>query len=127
MSITLVCVVVGSPLISNFTIRGKLVEALVVADSAKTAVAITCWENSTINSLNNNRVGFAFHESKYVRDVKVDGSCRKPVITVFTANTGSSFDPIIAIHGEFADGIGRMSWSCVSNGANELLPEACRR
>ena len=127
MSITLVCVVLGAPSIPNYTIRSKLVEALTAADSAKTAVSITCSVNPIISALNNNMVGFDFHESKYVKDVKVDGSCRKPVITVFTANTGSSFDPIIAVHGEFLADTGHISWACVSNGVNEQLPKACRR
>ena len=53
----LVCLAGASSWFSNYSTRAKINEALSVAEKAKTAIIVTCSENSGISELSNTKVG----------------------------------------------------------------------
>jgi hypothetical protein len=125
-AVTSACVVLSAPILSDYSIRARMVDALLAADSAKDAVSIACAVNPSTSELNKARVGFEFPQSKYVQSGDLIGSCVGPVITVVTRNTGASPDPIVLIVGYFEPDLRRYLWTCTSTGTESYLPDTCR-
>jgi hypothetical protein len=126
-SVTCICVVAGTPFVSNYAVRARMVEAIILADSARSAITLACMEEPGLDGLNERAVGFTFRQTQYASNVRLEGSCRKATVTLQTSNTGASPDPIITFTGVMgADGYG-MDWSCSSTARNPHLPEGCRK
>jgi len=114
------------PTYTNFTVRSKIAEGLSLANAAKTAIATTCEEQKNLAAITNNLAGYSFQASDYVSNIQMSGPCTAPVITVTTVNTGANPDPVLTITGNFAEGNGHVSWTCVSSGLNIHVPDTCR-
>ena len=114
------------PVYTNYSIRAKVGEALAVVASAKTAVNTTCIEDPTIDPLTESRSGYAFAASKYVASVSFSGTCRAPVITVTTQNTGASTPIDLTLTGNLDGSLSRLDWACTSNTADRNVPKECR-
>jgi len=112
---------------ANHTIRTKIAEALSTADSAKTAITITCTEDPSIAALNNNLVGYNLPTSLYAKSVTLSGSCTSPIITVLTINTGLIIDPTLTITGGNSVENEQWSWTCASDGLDIHVPNTCHR
>jgi prepilin-type N-terminal cleavage/methylation domain-containing protein len=121
-----VIVSLALPVYTSYTIRAKVGEALSVAAAAKTAVSATCIENPTIDPLTDSSAGYSFTPSKYVASIGFSGSCRDPVITVITRNTGAPAPINLVLTGDMPDDAGRLNWVCTANTANRNVPAECR-
>ena len=121
-----VIVSLALPVYTSYTIRAKVGEALSVAAAAKTAVAATCIEDPTIDPLTDSDAGYTFTASKYVASIGFSGSCRNPVITVTTRNTGAPAPIELILTGDIGDDAGRLNWVCTANTANRNVPAECR-
>jgi type IV pilus assembly protein PilA len=126
-AVTAVCVTMGGPLLSDYSVRTRVIDALVVAEGAKTAVTLTCAEDPMITLLNKTLAGYRPQRSDHVQTVHLAGSCIHPTIMVVTENTGAEVDPTLVFSGDFSSGSGGNAWTCVSNGLNAHLPETCRK
>ena len=125
-SITCVCVVAGTPFLSNYAVRTKLTEAITAADGARTAVTITCMEEPNLANLDNRATGYTFDGGQYVSNVEVGGSCTRATIKLLTMNTGAHPDPTLTLTGISPAGDTRMGWTCSGTGPALHLPEGCR-
>ena len=110
---------------ANHTIRTKIAEALSTANSAKTAITITCTEDTSIAALTNSLAGYNFPTSLYVKSVTLSGSCTSPIITVLTFNTGLLIDPTLTITGDNSVKNVQWSWTCASDGLDIHVPGTC--
>ena len=110
---------------SNYAIRSQINEALSVANSAKTAIIITCTENPGITALTNSVIGHGFPASYYVKEITTSGSCTSPVITVITINTALMIDPTLTITGNNLVENKQPSWTCISDGLDLHMPDNC--
>jgi len=125
-SITCVCVVAGTPFLSNYAVRTKLTEAITVADGARTAVNIACMEEPNLTRLDNLATGYTFEGSRYVSEVEVGGSCARATIRLLTMNTGAQPDPVLTLTKISQGGDAPMGWTCSGTGSELHLPENCR-
>lgn len=125
-SISCICVVAGTPALSNYAVRSRLTEAIIVADSAKSAITLACMEEPGLNRLDSRAVGFTIHQTQYVSDVNLEGSCAKATVTLQTRDTGASPDPVLSCTGVMGPGRLGMEWSCSSTARDPHLPEGCR-
>ena len=126
-SITCVCVVTGTPFVSNYAVRARMVEAIILADGAKSAITLACMEDPGLGGLNERSVGFTFHQTQYASGVQLEGSCAKATVTLQTSHTGASPDPVVTFTGVMdPDGHG-LEWSCSSTARKPHLPESCRK
>ena len=119
------------PVYSNYAIRAKIGEGMSVANAAKSAVSSTCIETPTITNITNPMAGYGFIETSgsksYVKDIQASGSCRNPLITITTKNTGQLPDPIVIMTGELIQNSGHVAWACSSDNTPAwLLPRSCR-
>ena len=80
------------PAYSNYSIRAKIDDSLSIASSAKTSVIFACQTNPTLTSLSNRAANYNFEATKHIYNIKIDGYCDAPVITITTQATGSRFD-----------------------------------
>ena len=126
-AITTICVIIGFPMLNNFSVRTKVVEALSVAHGFKAAVTILCQENPSVRSLDGSKVGMDSQSTEYVRTVELSGPCVSPKLTIITMNTGAPLDPTLTTRGELGHHGGSINWDCTSNALNAYLPESCRR
>jgi len=126
-AVTAICVAAGAPLLTDFSVRAKVVEALTVADGAKTALTMTCDEQPNLSSLTEELIGFTFQKTNYVQAVYLDGSCSLPIIKIVTTNTGALIDPTLVFSGNFLNGMGKNGWTCSSDGISAQLPKECRK
>jgi type IV pilus assembly protein PilA len=126
VAVIAVIVSLALPVYTSYTIRAKVGEALSVAAAAKTAVSATCIEDPTIDPLTDSNAGHAFAASKYVASIGFSGSCRDPVITVTTQNTGAPAPIDLVLTGNMPADAGRMNWVCTANTANRNVPAECR-
>ncbi|MDX1556159.1 MAG: hypothetical protein R3212_09045 [Xanthomonadales bacterium] len=110
--------------LANYKVRSKVSEALSVAETARRDVVITCGEEPHIQDLSKIPVVKKFEYSPYVGSITVDGSCVLPRITLETANTGLSVEPILVIEGHIENGMA--AWTCHSTGLEIDTPERCR-
>ena len=121
-----VIVSLALPVYTSYTIRAKVGEALSVAAAAQTAVAATCIEDPTIDPLTDSDAGYTFTASKYVASIGFSGSCRNPVITVTTQNTGAPAPIDLVLTGDMPADAERLIWVCTANTANRNVPAECR-
>ena len=126
IAVIAVIVSLALPVYTSYTIRAKVGEALSVAAAAKTAVSATCIEDPTIDPLTDSDAGYAFTASKYVASIAFSGTCRDPVITVTTQNTGAPAPIDLVLTCDMPDDAGRLNWVCTANTANRNVPPECR-
>ena len=97
-----------------------------IAAAAKTAVALTCMEDSSV-SPTGATVGFNFNPTNYVTSVQISNTCAEPWIVIRTRNTGASPNLIISLDGYIADGTTPITWNChLVAGETRHLPGSCR-
>jgi len=125
-SIVCICVVAGTPFLSNYAVRSRLAEAIIVAESVKAAVTVACTEEPNLGMLNNQAVGFTFPGARYVSDVELTGSCAEARIRLLTVNTGAEPDPVVTLIGVSRHGNNHIDWTCSSNGQDLHMPRGCR-
>lgn len=125
-SITCICVVTGTPFLSNYAVRSKITEAIAVADSARTAITVVCAEAPNLGILDNRAAGFTFTPTRYVSDLELEGSCATAIIRLQTADTGARPDPVVTLTGVQRPGENRMDWTCSGSGPELHLPSHCR-
>lgn len=125
-SITCICVVAGTPFLSNYAVRSRLTEAIVVADGAKTAITLACMEEPNLGALDYRSTGYTFDGARYVSDVEVEGSCAKATIRLLTIGTGAQPDPIVTFNGVTGASDKNMHWTCSGTGSELHLPRECR-
>ena len=112
--------------IQGHAIRKHVAEALLVAQSAKSAIETTCTEDSTLQNLNSRLLGYRFKPSIYVANISLGGSCEDPQIRLVTMNTGLEPDLSITIVGKRSDSNGSVVWTCQSDGLDIHLPKICQ-
>jgi hypothetical protein len=125
-AITCICVVAGTPFVSNYAVRSRLAEAIIVAESARAAVTVACTEEPNLGKLSNQAVGFTFAGARYVSDVELTGSCAEARIRLLTVNTGAEPDPVVTLIGVSGPGNNRIDWTCSSSGRDLHMPKGCR-
>jgi type IV pilus assembly protein PilA len=127
IAIIAILLALALPAYQDYTIRAKVGEGLSVAASAKLAVAETCTTNPNTTP-SNSAVGYpATVTSNYVSSVVIGGTCNAPTVTVTTANTGASADPVLVLTGNYTSNSGRISWTCTSSaGLPQHVPATCR-
>jgi hypothetical protein len=125
-AVTAICVSAGTPLLTDFSVRTKVVEALTVAAGVKTALTMTCEEAPNLTTLDDNLIGYKFQKTNYVQAVYLDGSCALPIIKIVTTDTGAQIDPTLIFSGNFTNGRGKSGWTCTSDGVSAQLPKECR-
>ena len=111
---------------ANHTIRTKVDQALSVANTAKTAIAVACAEDPAITTLTKDGIGHAFPTSEFVQGVIVGGPCSAPTITVFTDNTGVLINPTLTLTGAKTEDSGQLSWTCITDGLHVHVPNTCK-
>jgi type II secretory pathway pseudopilin PulG len=111
---------------ANHTIRTKVEQAISVANTAKTAIAVACAENPAITTLTKDGIGHAFPTSEYVHGVIVGGPCTAPTITVYTDNTGVLINPTLTLTGAMTGVSRQLSWTCVTDGLHVHVPNTCK-
>ena len=111
---------------ANHTIRTKVEQAISVANTAKTAIAVACAEDPAITTLTKDGIGHAFPTSEFVQGVIVGGPCTAPTITVFTDNTGVLINPTLTLTGAMTGGSGQLSWTCATDGLHVHAPNTCK-
>lgn len=110
--------------LSNYDTRSKVSEALSVAETAKIDIVITCAADPALAELSEEFIGHDFPHSHYVKSVTVGGTCKAPIITLVTDNTGLNINPTLHIAGTIKDDI--VTWSCRSTGLDMDKPQRCR-
>jgi len=125
-SITCICVVAGTPFVFNYAVRSRVTEAMTVADGAKTAITVACTEEPNLGKLDSRTAGFTFTGTRYVSDVKLEGSCARVTIRVLTIHTGAEPDPVLTLAGVKRSGDNRLDWTCSGSGSKLQLPKGCR-
>ncbi len=127
IAIIAILMALAIPAYQDYTIRTKVGEAPSVAASAKLAIAETCQSDPTSDVTSSNDTGYSFTATKYVTSVGVTGSCNAPVLTLTTVNTGATTAPVLVYTGSYADGDGRVEWTCSSTaGLTVHIPRECR-
>jgi type IV pilus assembly protein PilA len=114
------------PSYSDYAVRSKLTEAIMVAHAAKQAVGSTCMVDPAITMLDNHRAGFQPKPSVHVRSVSISGGCRNPTINLIAQATGESEEIEFRIIGRLEERAGNFSWTCIGNAPAEQLPSECR-
>ena len=127
IAIIAILLALALPAYQDYTIRAKVGEGLSVAAAAKLAVAETCTTNPNTTP-SNSAVGYPTGvTSNYVSNVVIGGTCNAPTVTVTTANTGASTDPVLVLTGNYTSNSGRISWTCASSaGLPQHVPATCR-
>ena len=111
---------------ANHTIRTKVEQAISVANTAKTAIAVACAEDPAITTLTKDGIGHAFPTSEYVQGVMVGGPCTAPIITVYTDNTGVLINPTLTLTGAMKESSRQLSWTCSTDGLHVHVPNTCK-
>lgn len=126
IAIIAILVALAIPAYRDYVIRTKVGEAVSVATVAKTAVGVTCQEDSNIAPTNNS-VGYGFTASNYVSSVVISNTCLQPWIVIYTHNTGAATNVILSLDGYFNQNSGRITWNCHRvAGARKHMPQSCR-
>ena len=125
VAIIAIILMLALPVYADYAIRTKIVEALSVANAAKTAVSSTCQEDPTITALSVQNSGYFFDQpTKYIASVNLSGPCTVSVITIVTQNTGAAPSPTLTITGTLGEG--NVTFVCASDGPNKHVPRTCR-
>ena len=109
--------------LANYSVRLKLADALSVAEPMKSQIVLTCMESPGIADLTSANLGAAPPNSLYVESVTVHGSCKGPLISVQTANTGLLVDPTFILARNLESG--GEQWSCSSTALGVHTPTEC--
>ena len=126
IAIIAIIMTLALPLYSNYTIRGKMAEAIDIAAAAQINVETACKADMTMTGLSNARVAYAFEPSPWVAGISVSGDCKAPVITLTTQNTGAPSEPRITLTGTMPPEGREFSWTCSSDAPKYQLPGECR-
>lgn len=111
--------------LTSYDSRSRAIEALLVAESAKTNIAITCMADPMLSDLSNHDAAVSLPDSRYIRSVEISGSCKAPRIAVAVVNPGpDAADTTIVVSGNMADN--QYEWTCTSTGPDKEIPERCR-
>lgn len=125
VAIIAIILTLALPVYSDYMIRTKVGEALSVGAAAKTMVASTCTDDTTIAAITPSNTGYSFDEATpYIESITLSGPCTQPVISIQTRLTGASPDPIITLTGFLGDG--RVTFTCASSGSDQHVPVDCR-
>lgn len=109
---------------ANFEVRGKVSDALYVAETAKASIVRVCAANRQHSELTNQEIQHTFPDSNYVEEITVSGTCRGPEILVQTRNTGLDEEPTLLIWGRLTST--RDFWNCYSSAPEINTPIRCR-
>jgi len=109
--------------LANYETRGRVSEALSVAETAKTEIVVTCSGDPAITELTQHDIAHDFPDSPYVDTITVSGTCEYPQILLVTRNTGLIEDPTLIILGDFAGNV--VTWTCTSPGLGVGTPRRC--
>lgn len=126
VAIITIILTLALPVLSNYRVRTKVVEALSLANTVKNATSAICVERPSLTELTIEKTGPVLKESLYVRSITVTGTCIAPVITITTQNMGLSTDPVITLTGDFPGDSARANWTCTANVLNIYVPKECR-
>jgi len=110
--------------LANYESRSRVSEALLVAETAKSDIIITCVGDPRISKLTKDDIAHDFPYSPYVDTISVSGSCEYPEIMVITKGTGLAVDPTLIILGDLAGNL--VKWTCRSSGPEADMPSRCR-
>jgi hypothetical protein len=126
-SIVLICVVIGTPLVTKYSIQVRMAEALYEAERAQSMVTTYCAVSPSVVELNSASTGYVLHDSEYVKSLQMGGPCVAPSITVVTQNTGISPDPTITLTGTRLSDTSLLAWDCSSSSNDSYVSESCRK
>jgi hypothetical protein len=126
-SITLICIVIGTPLVTKYSIQVRMAEAFAEAERAQSMVSMYCTVSPAVVDLSTTPTGYVLHDSEYVKSLQLDGPCVAPSITVVTRNTGLSPDPTITLTGSRLRESSMLAWNCSSSGSDSYVSENCRK
>jgi type IV pilus assembly protein PilA len=117
---------IALPAYQDYTIRSKVSEGLVLASSAKTAVADTAASRSGLANVTQTNSGYTFpaNGSPYVASIAVaDGGA----ITITTRATGATADPVLVLTPTQAVAENPITWVCTTTaGLPKHVPANCR-
>ncbi|WP_425458280.1 pilin [Collimonas rhizosphaerae] len=113
---------IALPAYQDYTVRAKVSEGLVLADTVKLAVSETFQSNGVVPGTNT-AAGYTFSGSKYVSDIEVSGA---GVITItyqtaaggITALSGANtlvLTPFVNKNALVAGTSGTIDWACASS------------
>lgn len=126
-AVALICVVIGIPLITKYSIQVRMAEALYEAERAQSMVTTYCTVSPSAVELNSTSTGYVLHDSEYVKSLQMGGPCVAPSITLVTRNTGISPDPTITLTGTRLGDSSLLAWDCSSNSKDSYVSETCRK
>ena len=109
--------------LDDYRVRSHIVDALQVAETAKSGIITTCAADGSLQELNNHSVAHNFPHSPFVKSVSISGTCKHPQIAVQTTNTGLFVEPMLVISGDLSGS--SASWSCSSTGMQFNMPKRC--
>jgi len=122
----IIIMMLAVPTWSNYSIRSKIGESMYFATAVKSAADSACREGEATTFLNNQRVGYTFKKSKYVKNIVLSGTCDAALIEVTTQATGAKPNPVLAMSGFFDKVAEKFTWTCVSSGLNVHAPKTCQ-
>lgn len=126
ISVIAILIALAVPMYKNYTVRAKVTEGLVLAASAKNAVAQTCTKDSTLSPTNLN-TGFTITSSTYVRSITISNTCEEPWIIIRTRDTGADTDVVMSLDGTIVNGNGYIAWNCHRVAGDAVhIPGTCR-
>ena len=126
-SIALICIVIGTPLVTKYSIQARMAEAFSEAERAQSMVTMYCTVSPAVVDLSTTATGYVVHESEYVKSLHLGGPCVAPSITVVTRNTGLSPDPTITLTGTRLSDSSLLAWNCSSSSDDSYVSETCRK
>lgn len=116
---------IALPAYQDYTIRTKVTEGIGLSASAKLAVAETAQSLGILaNAVSQTQSGYSLNGAqKYVTSIGINNG----VITVTTANTGASAQPVLDITPTQSDPADTISWVCSTTaGLDKHVPAECR-
>lgn len=119
------------PVYSNYSIRTRLSESMEVIQHSSEIVSETCRMHDGGKPLkealaDNDFIRLAAREA-FIREIKLDGNCMAPVLTVITKNTGQLPNPVLLLTAVSGDEDHQTTWRCSSENTSERrLPQDCR-
>jgi Tfp pilus assembly major pilin PilA len=126
LSVAMICIVIGTPLIAKYSVKVRMAEAISEAERAQSMITMYCAVSPSAAELSAASTGFVLHDSEYVKSLQLSGPCSAPAITVVTRNTGVSPDPTIILAGARSSDSSLLAWTCSSNSTDSIVAETCR-
>lgn len=125
VAIIAILAAIALPAYQDYTIRAKVSEGIVQADAAKLAVAETAQSMGKLATAvaNNAEAGFVSKATNNVASIAIANG----VITVTTAATGATVQPVLELRPTQADLDSPITWACVLKaGEAKHVPANCR-